>query len=138
MSRMFVQTIPATAGNVVYNLSPSTGRRWKIHRWRITLVADANAANRIPRTRLYDDTALSNETGTPVSGATTTAGQTKVFSGGVLSAGTGASLADDAQALMNNPLVVDRAMSLSFEIINGLAGDSYSGYAVIEEEPSGS
>ncbi len=138
MSRMFVKTIAATAGNLVTNLQPTGDRRWKIHRWRLSLVCDVTVANRIIRTRLYDDPAVGNETGTPVSSATATALQTKTFSGGVLSAGTGAALADDAQALMNNPLVVDRLMSLSFEVINGVAGDSYSGFVVIEEEPSGS
>ncbi len=138
MSRMFVKAIPATAGNVVFNLQPAAERRWKIHRFRVVLVCDATVVTRIIRTRLYDDSAIGNETGTAISGANCLATATTSFSAGPMALSTGAATADNAAVVINAPIVLDKLNTLSFEIINGVVGDSYSGYAVIEEEPSGS
>ncbi len=135
---MFVETVPATAGNIIYSFVPGTGLRWRIHRMRITLVNDATIANRIFRYRFYNTVGAGQETQTTLSSGNITASQTQFCGMTTAHDGTDVLENDFMIVHLHEPYVIDEAMSVSIDIVNGVAGDSYSGYAVIEEEPSGS
>lgn len=125
-----VETIAATAGDVITNLSPhSTNRRWLVLSGRITLVADATVANRSIRFYKTDGT---NITEYLFTSAAVTAGQTRSISHGEVKHLDTATILDNFYA-GHDPILIEGADQFRIQIGNGVAGDSYSGYVVILE-----
>lgn len=136
MSFMRVLAIPATAGNVTYNIQPGAGRRWRIHSMMVSLTTDATVADRRIRIHKYDNPSTSNETQMTVYGTTRAAsGSTSVGIGpvGFLSSAT----LGGAHAGVAYPIDLDVSMSLTVSIEAGVAGDSFTGFVHLEEEPTG-
>jgi len=127
-----IKTIAATAGDAVANLSPGTGKRWLVLRGRLTLVADANAANRYVNLRLTDGTNVVEGIG-QLSTAIV-ANETKILDFGEVRFMSGAAIAYDSLGYLGfNPILLEGADQFRIEIVGGLAGDSYSGYVVVLE-----
>ena len=128
-------TIPATAGNVIYNCSPASKERYMIVSGIITLVADANAANRVIRLIRTDGT---NITGEICKTASITAGLTGVLNFGEGGVVQGAVLGGVSGSVNNylslvRPIVIEEADQFRVVIGAGLAGDSFSGYIIAFE-----
>lgn len=129
-------TISATAGNVVTNLSPGAGKRWVLMYGRLTLVADANAANRVITAQITDDTnILLNLT----KSIAITASQTHDASfarriGVISSSAIGTAKGDESHhELPEGP--IEGSDQFRITITAGLAGDSYSGFFRVLEVP---
>lgn len=128
--KLVTKTIVATAGNVVTNLSPPDGRRWIVLFGRLTIVCDANAANRQFALALTDGTnVLFNYPSSPVM----TANETKSL--GLISDHTtwGTFTEKDKAILGIGKVVIEKDDQLRITIDNGLAGDSYSGFVRVLE-----
>jgi len=127
-----VKAIPATAGNVITNLSPGAGKRWLILREIITLVNDATVANRAIEVVFTDGT---NITERLCSTNSVLASETKILSLGEARIVQATSLSQDGTHMYVgiNPILLDSNDQLRITIKNGVAGDSYSGFLVVLE-----
>lgn len=130
--RRVTKTIPATAGNVAYNLSPGAGKRFILLRGRLGLVADVTVANRKFYLQLTDGT---NITARFLNNTTAiTASQSKGISlleevshiGGEVGIG-------DLAAIGIGRQILEGADQLKIGVDGGVAGDSFSGYIVVLE-----
>ena len=123
-------TIAATAGNVVTNKTPGTGKRWVILYGRIVFVADGTAANRILTMRLTDGTNVLTQLPAMT---TTTAGQTKSMSLNGARIDQGLQALDNDHLTINKNHVLEGADQIRIAVIDGQAGDSYSGFIRVLE-----
>lgn len=129
--RLKTITIAATAGNVVSNSSPGTGKRWLVLYGRITVVSDATAANRYPQTYLTDGTNQLVSLGR--NSTAFTASETKVLSYRSGS-GTGINVTvNHALVTLPVPCVLEGADQFRISILGGVAGDSFSGFLRVLE-----
>jgi len=127
-----IQTIAATAGNVVTQKSPSANKVWKILYGVITLVTDATVANR------YIEPIISNGDSVHytefLKSNAITASQTRnlmLNTGAVLTGAIAA--ANSFHVSLGDTLIINENMAFEIEIAGGQAGDSYSGYIVVQE-----
>jgi len=127
-----IETIAATAGNVVTNLTPGIGIRWIVIRGKIVLVTDATVVNRLIETHITDGTnvitKLLRTANIPASLTRSLFYNTTQNASGGAIAETGA-----VHLVMNNQLVLEGDDQFRITITNGVAGDSYSGYLVVLE-----
>jgi len=120
--------IPATAGNVVYSLTPPAGKRYLVILGRIVLVCDGNAANRTPQFGITDGTNLLLQLGSKTTAVT--AGQTKSVgfstrdNEGIQDWGA----VENAECRIPANLFLDNGFDFDITVTAGLAGDSYSGF----------
>jgi len=124
-----ITTIPATAGNVEYNLQPPAGYKYLILSLVVTIVCDGTAANRKVEIRIEDGSG--NVLFGAIRNATAyTAGQTRVISlirklvrnldletSGI-----------NSLAEIGDSFLLSANTRLNIDIDAGVAGDSYSGY----------
>jgi len=127
--RRITKTISATAGNVVTNLSPGTGKRWLILRGRFYLTTDATTADRRIRLVITDGTNITERLGashviSASSSGYLSFGETNVVDGGIYG--------DDGY-IGTNPILLEGNDQLRITIDSGQAGDQYSGYVVLLE-----
>lgn len=125
------KAIPATAGNVVRNMSPGSGKRWLIFRGIITFVADATVANRYIILETTDGTTVTNKLGRYTTAVT--ASQTRKKDFGEVRIANAADFGNAAGYIGHNPIILEGSDQLRITITDGQAGDSYSGYLVILE-----
>lgn len=123
-------TIPATAGNVIYNASPGTGKRWVVLRGIITLVTDATVVDRRVNLSITDGTNVIERLGFTT--AAITASLTYTHCIGEVIAVSGWTLANNAYIGIQG-LILEGPDQLRITVQNGVAGDSYSGYLVVLE-----
>lgn len=128
--------IAATLGDVVTNLSPAIDKRWLVLHGYLVLVADANASNRLLRLLLTDGTDITRIIGR-ADAITATQTRSVSFADHVSQIG-GWNLADQAAPLeISNvgigTVIIEGADQLRIQVVNGLAGDSYSGRVVVLE-----
>ena len=123
-------TISATAGNVVTNLAPATGKRWKILRGIIDITADANAANRYILLRITDGTDLIEKI---YQSAVITAGLTKQLNFGEMVLFNAGTAGDGFGYVGIQNLIIESPDQFRVQISGGLAGDSYEGFVVVLE-----
>lgn len=139
MSRMFVKDV-TFAGNTTFDLVPTTGKRWKVHQGRFALVTDATVANRQLRFTPIDND--SHVIGPRWLGTIQAASGTTVTGFGPQAADDikGGTLVDTDHFPLNFPIELDinEEMALQLSVDNGVAGDTVTGYVIVEEEPSGS
>lgn len=132
-------TIAATAGNVAYTLRSTQYQKMKLLSLRLTLVCDANVANRnIQFVRRFSSGSISDPL---VRGQNITAGNTGYLALSPFSVISGASFPNDTDyvfcpeglwiAYANNAELSE----LYININNGVAGDSYSGFGLALEFP---
>ena len=130
-------TITATAGNVVTNISPATGKRWLGLRGILTLTTDATVANRTIVLQITDGTNLIECVGYSAVIAASLVGSLSfgevVHAGGKAAAIAGIFTDNINSYLGIRPILIEGADQLRITIINGKAGDSYSGYLVVLE-----
>lgn len=127
-------TIPATAGDVVTHIVVPAGRRYKLLYGRLVLVCGIAVANR--QQNIYLDDGAGNELTKLPSGAITTASQTKSFVIGPVSFNSGGVIVDDAFVGINETFKAPNPCIFQVRVVNGVAGDSYSGYLVFEVTPN--
>ncbi len=124
-------TVSATAGNVVTDKSPGTGKRWVILYGQIQLVCDATIASRAIRTQLTDGSDILTEIHQTTS---ITASQTRTLNyapGGYNSEDISA--ANDYVTSLGTMAIIEGDDQLRITIGSGVAGDSYSGrFRVLE------
>lgn len=136
--KLKTETIAATAGNVATSLRPPNNRRWLVLYGRITLVADANAANRQVQIHLTDGT---NILAKYPSSASITANETKNVSfmqqvsegGPIATTELDKNVIGIGPVLLEGDIVAANADRLVITIGNGLAGDSYTGFVRVLE-----
>lgn len=130
------KTIAATAGNVAATWSPAAGKRGYLLCGRITLVCDATVASR--KIRLYHQitSGAVNKSAVMV-GSAAAASETRVlaFTGSVV-AGSGTFDADAYFGINPQSWSVGSDERFYIDILNGVAGDSYSGVLEILELPN--
>jgi len=125
--------IAATAGNVVSDISPGrANRRWKVNRLWIQVVCDATVANRNIIVRQYL-AAAGTVQGPSIVGATAVALGTTRLAMGVEQLGSGATFEYEANVVLPQPIILDGFNSLNIRISGGVAGDSYTANANVEE-----
>lgn len=133
-----IVTIPATAGNAGTNLKPALNSNGRIHAVRISLVCDATVVNR--NIEFVHQGGGNHRFGVLIKGTNITASQTKTFaisSWRTLSGGI--TFPDDLDYALTDPIPVRDApgstedLVLTVVIANGVVGDSYSGYYLLEE-----
>lgn len=131
-----VETISATAGNVNADITVPANKKYNFSFGCITLVADANAANRYILLRILDADgnivyrSLGNTTAI-------TAGQTKRTTyaiDGFHVGGAVIAIDNEHAFLPIGPVVLYPGEIMRIFIGNGLVGDSFSGFLVFEEE----
>lgn len=126
--RLIRSAIPATAGNVAYDLSPGNEYRYMLLNIRITLVCDASVANRSIKFAILDS-AGTTQYGMGVSSAAITANQTKTLVADQLS-GFSTGVVIDGDWYFSIPadrVLIEGSEKIRISITNGVAGDSYSG-----------
>ena len=127
--RKVSKTIPATAGNVVYNLSPGLGKRWIIVRGIITITTDVTVADRYTALSVTDGTRVISDYGyktapQAASGASSAyLNQSKRLSSWTEVGGT----------VDLSGVILEGNDQLRITINNGVAGDSYSGFVEVME-----
>lgn len=134
--RRVIETIVTTAGNVVTNLSPGAHVRWIVLWGKITLVADATAANRYFTYVLTDGTNVTFDL--PYVSSAITAGQTKamVLTNYWTKDGNMGTPNIHCLVALPNPCILEGNDQLRITITSGQAGDSYSGFVVVLEMSS--
>jgi len=118
--------IPATAGNVVRNISPGEGKRWVILSGIITLDTDATEANRQIRFQTLDGADVPLETSR--TGAVAIVANTiksVAFSKFVNMEATGGSIGSNVEYSWS--AIIEGTDQFRITILLGQAGDSYSG-----------
>jgi len=132
--KRITKTIAATAGNVVTNLSPGSGKRWLVLRGTISLDTDATAATRIPRLEVTDGT---NITEALTYGANVIADKIGHLEFGeirlVHGVNPGKRVDDTNDYVGIEPILLEGSDQLRITIENGVAGDSYEGFVVVLE-----
>lgn len=123
-----VETISTTAGNVVTNLSPGAGKKWIVLFGRITLTTNGTVVNRYLEIRYTDGTNITNMV---AQGNVQTAGLTNNYSFGTRVINT--DHGDNDYMLLNNLPLFEGADQFRIAVMNGVAGDNYSGFVVILE-----
>lgn len=129
-----LETIAATAGNIVTNLSPGPDKRWLVLYGTLVIDTDGTAANRSFLLQITDGT---NVIHTLCYGATITANQigyldmgpTRLQHGVV----AGINLGNVNDYVGADPFIVEGNDQLRITVNNGVAGDSYSGYVLVLE-----
>lgn len=126
--RPLLATIPATAGNVAYALTPGSGYIIEVYYGVVTLVCNGTAGNRLFRLD------ITNAAGTVIyplgySATAITAGLTATLN----LRPTGWTIAStdwvfDGDSCVEFPKTIYDTDVFKISIINGLAGDSFSGY----------
>jgi len=132
MGNLRVLAIDPTAGNVVKVINPPAGMRWRVISMRISCTCDATVANR------YIDIIIKSYPAgficqPNLEGAVITAGNTGAMSlvpAGILATGTDFA---GSYAGLAYPLELESVVSMNISISNGVAGDIFQGYALIEE-----
>ena len=127
------KTIPATAGNVEYDIDEGEGYRFKVLYGAITLVADATVANRKPFVEINN--AGGTRIGPSLNASTAiTASQTRIttlLDWDIGDHGDGKGYTTGDQGLICCPFIVQGPNKLTIGISGGQAGDSYSGSVTI-------
>jgi hypothetical protein len=119
------QTIGATAGNVVFNASPGTGKRWVILYGSILITCDGTVVNRNIRVQLTDGSDVLVEY---YQSGNITASQENVrvsLAGPGMNPGNLSGLNDFLQSI--GYAVIEGADQFRILVNGGVAGDSYSG-----------
>ena len=124
-------TIAATAGNVITDKTPGTGKRWVILYGRIVLVADGNTANRILTVRFVDS--VPNTLTQWPAMTTATAGQTKSMSFNGVRIDQGLQAFDNDHLTINQNHIIEGSDLMRVGVTEGLVGDSYSGFIRVME-----
>jgi len=119
-------TVSAAAGNVTTNKSPGAGKRWLLLYGILTLVNGIAVANRFITIYLTDGTNiltcfLRNNTAF-------TASQTGIIHYSNVVEHIGASSVEQANVALGNQIILEGSDQLRIIIVNGQAGDSYSGF----------
>lgn len=134
--------VAATAGNVVSNSSPGSGKRWKILSCKVILVTDVNAGNRYVIFQLTDGTNIYSMLGRgAVQTQSATAGVqidrvTPTVVGGVVIQDLDVNgITTSRLPLPENILEGDDQFRIT--ISGGLAGDSFTARLVVMELPIG-
>jgi hypothetical protein len=127
-----ILVITATAGNVITDLSPGIGLRWKILRGRIVLINDATIANRNILFSVTNGTNLISELGLGVVATATQTTVLQMIDGVVPIAGSLVGQNWPNIGLIGGPVLTD-ADQLRITIVNGVVGDSYSGRVAVLE-----
>lgn len=130
-------TIAATAGNIITNLSPATGKRWLVLRGKITIVNDATVADRVIAIEITDGTVLTESIGYSAAIQASETGKLD-FGEARNIGGNDASVLGDLLGNVRSyigidPILIEEADQFRITIVNGVAGDSYSGYVVVRE-----
>lgn len=124
-------TVPVTAGNVAYNLTPTAGYRYFVLSGLIWLDTDATVAN---RTIFFEKTDGTNVIG--IIGR----GSTAIVANTIKGVGLGEirdpdlnwnqvdSGFDVADYTGIDPIILEGAMTIKVTIAAGVAGDEFSGY----------
>ena len=126
-----IKTIAATAGDVVTNLSPGSGKRWLVLYGMVTIVCNGTAANREVKAVITDGTSVIMNLG--FNATAFTAGQTRIM---LYMAGGGTGNSDEFTNVMTRLpqlCILEAADQLRITVAAGVAGDSYSGYFVVME-----
>ena len=122
--------IAATAGNVITNLSPGSGKRWLVLFGDLTLVCDATVATRYMQLSTTDGTNLTQS----FPGLAPVASETKNISyNQTVEHLTAVAVTADAHVAIGNNIILEGADQLRITINAGVAGDSYSGFFVVLE-----
>jgi len=133
--RLVSVTIAATAGNVVTNKSPGTGKRWYILYGEITLINDATVADRNVYISLTDGTneltALGRNQTAYTAGQTRTIYLVPMYATDQDWAWLSATLGSAGSVSPN--AIIEGADQIRITIGNGQAGDSYSGHIRVLE-----
>lgn len=130
--RVRTLTISNTAGNVVTDLSPGTGKRWIVLRGRIQLSTDATSVNRYVALDIkHGADSMTGWAGSAAVGAS------------VSNAGIGISMANSqgqngttrgyGEIVVGFPCIIDGDDKLRISITNGQSGDSYVGWVQVLE-----
>lgn len=131
-------TIAATAGTVITNLSPATDKRWLILRGEITLDTDGNAANRFLNLDVTDGTNIVEKIGRSDA---IILNKVAIVTFGEFTASLGSDAwvfgrtasGDSKYYLATRGIIIEGADQFRITIAGGLAGDSYSGRVVVLE-----
>lgn len=125
------KTISATVGNVLGSLSPGTDKRWLLSRGVITLTTNATVANRKIKNYLTDGTNITEYLGSTTA---VTASSTRNLSFGEIVYLSTATIYGAVEYYgLARAILLEGSDEFKVEIENGVAGDSYSGYVVVEE-----
>jgi len=123
--------VPATAGNAQVNLTPTAGKRWLVLRGRITCVNDATVATRNIALKCTDGT---NPTFTFPFGAAATASTTHYLNFGPFMFNLNCIQESALNAYIGvDALLLEGADLFQIGVVNGVAGDSFSGWVDILE-----
>jgi len=130
-------TIGATAGNVTTYLQPTTlttvSKRWLILRGRLTLTTDGTVVNRTINLTPFS-TGLAQPMEFIGNSGVIPASTTKSLSFGEGANSVGGTLGSgDDYIGLHRPIIIVNNNSLQIAIVNGVAGDSYSGYIEVLE-----
>lgn len=130
-------TVTATAGNSNKSWSPAAGKRGYLLDARLTLVADATVASR--KIRIYKQVTTGPVTlGATIIGPATAAGETKVLGvdGWVVAYSLSPTDVDGSAMINPAQFSVGSDERLYIDVLNGVAGDSFSGIVRILELPN--
>lgn len=129
-SKFTTATIPSTAGNVATQLvAPAEGHKIRLWGWRVMLSTDATVANRNFKL------AVGSNDMSSVQGAPVAAAQVQIkWTGGVWSPSATGSFAEPDAVLMQCPVEWTYGITATLSVVNGVAGDSYSGYYYYEDQ----
>ena len=127
-------TIPATAGNIVTNLTPGAGKRWLIVHGMVSLANGVGVANRLIFLQITNGTVVTHRIGSTTS---ITASQNGSLDFGPVrhnrTALAGFYAGDVPTYLGIDPVIVEGADQLRISIPNGLAADAYEGFVTVLE-----
>lgn len=124
--------VSATAGNVITNLVPGVGYRWRVLRGLITLTCDATVANRYIRLQDTDGVNIVEYLGGSTVLTATVVGAIN-FGKSQLGAGVDTRGYTLLGYLTIGDLIIDNLDELRISITAGVAGDSYSAEIVVLE-----
>lgn len=133
-SKLKVVSIAATAGDASNTIqNPPDGHIYRVLGWFITLVCDATAANRNIRFAILEKTS-GHTIMADYRTANITASQTKTFGAGPWYPVTAGILAAaDYSVELGNCVLWDESNTAAFQVVAGVAGDSYSGHIFLED-----
>ena len=125
--------IPATAGNVVRNITPTSGFRYKILRGKIILACDLTVANRYIDVYITDGTNIVEDM---FRSTVAVAGATIAISMGEINALVGAGIAGGGTLYVGIlPIIIEYPDQFRIFITNGVAGDSFYGnFTALEQK----
>ena len=128
--RLIVKTISNTAGNVITNLSPGSGKRWLILRGRLYLTTDSTTADRRIRLVVTDGTNVVERLG---ASDIIAASSSDYLSFGEVRTKSTDAVYGDTSYLGIEPILLEGNHQLRIIIDSGQAGDTYNGYVVLLE-----